>query len=132
MLCPECHRILADIQDFLKVTSYEGKFLETTPIPHVAHYHALIHSSQSGCELCKLIVQALHDQVGKVQVQALNAARQTLSYLIDRYHVCGQLCIEAITFFVGYSDNPLQLKMFEASFRVELIQSGGLCSYFLT
>ena len=119
MLCPDCHKISAAIQDLLKVASYG-----LNPVPHILSLGVLKASAKHGCELCRLLLQAIRDQVGERAIRALSAKQQALSYQIDRYFAGGQLCIESITFFIGYSDNPRQLRMFEASFRVELLQSG--------
>lgn len=91
--------------------------------PHISSYNSLKASGAYGCELCALLVQCAVDQLGEDQILDLAPEHESLSFRIDSYATAGQFCIEAVTFYFGYSDAPLLMRNFQLSFRIELVQT---------
>ena len=124
MICSKCQRVSQIIHDLLQ-SAIGGRtpFLEFHP--HVSNHTALEASGANGCDFCKLLVQCVVDQLGVDKISRLSCEQESLSFKVDGYHAAGQFCIEAITFYFGYSDAPFLFRNFDLSFRVELLQSSG-------
>lgn len=128
MLCSKCQIVSQNIHDLLQAAA--------DPVPefcsYASNYSALKVSGAHGCDFCRLLVQCAVDQLEIDQIIALSPEQESLSFKVDIYHAAGQYCMEAVTFYFGYSDNPFLVRNFQLSFRVELVQSPGklLLHYF--
>ena len=124
MLCSHCQHVPQDIHDLLELAISRRTIINEFH-PHISSYTALEASGVLGCGLCTLLAQCATDQLGIDQILALSPEQESLSFKIDGYYAAGQYCIEAVTFYFGYSDAPFLFRNFELSFRVELLQSPG-------
>ena len=126
MFCPLCEKVSRDTYHLLHTGTFDRQYVHATE-PHASSFAALQLSAKDGCEFCKLLIRCVVDQVGEATVVALEASHKSISYSLDWYEATeGKPCIKGILFYFGYSDDVKQIKMFQSSFYVELLQRLGM------
>ena len=123
MYCYMCKKVSLDIHEVLKRQDAEP---DTTPQDHAPSFSVLQKSAKHGCNLCVLLVLCIKDQIGEGRVLALPPEQQSMTYRVDVYYAAKQRYIDAVTFYLGYNPDPMQIRNFEESFRLEPLQSPGL------
>lgn len=61
----------------------------------------LISLPYGDCQLRKLLVHCVQDEMGERLVLDLPPERRSFLYLNDHYSATGLLCVKAITFYAG-------------------------------
>ena len=124
MLCTACEHVSHDIHNLLLTQTHDVESVLAPGFhPHSPNYRSLKTSAADGCELCKLLVRCVVDQLGEDHIFGLAPEHESLSFQVDVYFVAGKCYVEAVTFYFGYSDAPFVMRNFQLSFRVELVEA---------